>query len=319
MNKRFTGIIPVLLSILTPAILFACIKPKRQPEQVHETQITTTAYVSEEIYINLLHEDGVVERLPLEKYICGVVLREMPSDFEVEALKAQAIVARTYALRRADGNPKHLEAAVCVDSSCCQGYCSQSDYMLEGGSESGLEKVTSAVYSTAGMVVVYNGELIEATYFSCSGGMTEDASAVWGADIPYLQATASPGEQNATHYTDTVSISIEDFMFRLGLYGYKELEIENVEYTDGYGVASVSICGESYSGTQLRGLFGLNSTRFDICVSGNQVVISTQGFGHRVGMSQYGADAMAVQGADCKQILQHYYQGVNLVQYADVH
>lgn len=266
----------------------------------------------EEIYVTVLLDDKT-EKMPLEEYVFSVVLAEMPADFELEALKAQAVVARTYTCKKM-GNSKHTGADVCTDSACCQAYMDVIAYRLSGGTEEKIRKIRTAVEETAGEVLVYQGELIEATYFSCSGGKTEDAVAVWGADVPYLRSVASPGEEHAAHYTDTVRFSVTEFCKLLGLSvsGNTGKWITDVSYTSGGGVESITVQGVSFSGTEIRKKLGLRSTAFVITVTGNSVTITTKGFGHRVGMSQYGADAMAVQGSNYQEILYHYYTGTSL-------
>ena len=169
------------------------------------------------------------------------------------------------------------------------------------------------------MVLTYEGALIEATYFSCSGGMTEDAVAVWGTDVPYLQSVPSPGEENASHYTDAVTYKMDAFFSKLGLAvpDTKTQWVTDIVYTKGGGVASVTICGTAFTGTQLRKLLGLRSTAFSIEISDDTITIKTRGYGHRVGMSQYGADAMATTGSAYPEILSYYYQGTELVRYTD--
>ena len=141
--------------------------------------------------------------------------------------------------------------------------------------------------------------------------------AVWGAEIPYLKSVPSPGEEQAAHYVDTVTFSVEEFCKRLGktLGGAPSEWINNITYTEGGGVDTLTICGETYSGTQLRQLLDLRSTAFIITAFGNMITITTKGYGHRVGMSQYGADAMAVSGSTYEQILAHYYPGTILAQW----
>lgn len=265
----------------------------------------------------VLMEDGTVTWMDMDEYLTGVVLAEMPADFETEAKKAQAVVARTYALRRYETGTKHPLSAVCTDSTCCQGYLSPETYLDNGGSQEIVEQVRQAVEQTRNLVLIYEGELIEATYFSCSGGSTEDAAAVWGTDIPYLQATDSPGEEGATHFTDTVQFSAGEFAAALGasLSGSPETWLGTVTYTKGGGVESMVIGGVTYKGTTLRQCLGLRSTAFTMTALGNTIVITTKGYGHRVGMSQYGADAMAVQGSGFAEILAHYYQGTTLTSY----
>lgn len=258
--------------------------------------------------------DGSIQGMDLDEYIVAVVLREMPASFEQEALKAQAVVARTYTLKRKSAGGKHTGADVCTDSTCCQAYCSEDDFLTNGGVQDELEKVKAAVMDTKDQVLTYNGAYIEATYFSCSGGMTEDAAAVWGAQIPYLQAVESPGEEFASHYTDTVLFSVEEFENLMGavLSDYPETWIESISYTPGGGVKTIRICGTDYDGIQIRKKLNLRSTAFIITAVGNTVTITTKGFGHRVGMSQYGAEAMAVNGRTYIEILEHYYPGTRL-------
>jgi stage II sporulation protein D len=180
-----------------------------------------------------------------------------------------------------------------------------------GGSEEALAEAKAAVEATSGLVLTYGGALIEATYFSCSGGSTEEAVAVWGTDFPYLRAVDSPGEENAAHYTDTVSFTLGELEEKLGV----KLQgnwLGLISYTQGGGVDTVVIGGKTFTGKELRTVLGLRSTAFDLEISGDSVTITTKGFGHRVGMSQYGADAMAMSGSSFADILTHYYPGTTL-------
>ena len=255
----------------------------------------------------------------MEAYLVGVVLAEMPSDFEPEALKAQAVAARTYTRKAGLTGGKHGDGSVCTDAACCQAWISPEEYLTRGGTEEGLERVRTAVYATAGEVLTYEGELIEATYFSCSGGRTEDAVAVWGADFPYLQSVSSPGEEAAAHYRDTVIFTPVKFQKLLGvtLQGQPDTWFGEVKHTDGGGVAEMVIGGKCYTGTQLRSVLGLRSTAFAVTAGESDIVITTRGYGHRVGMSQYGADAMAVAGSSYEEILAHYYPGTVLTTVTD--
>jgi len=264
------------------------------------------------ISISVLKNNKTVE-MPLEEYVVSVVLAEMPADFDIEALKAQAVVTRTYTCRKID-NPKHKNASVCTDSVCCQAYVEIESYLSSGGQKESIEKVRSAVESTAGQVLKYQNQLIEATYFSCSGGKTEDAAAVWGSDVPYLQSVDSPGEEISAHFTDTVRFTPQVFSAKLGvsLTGNPGKWIEKVSYTSGGGVQTITIQGNTFTGTEIRQLLDLRSTAFAITIAGNTVTITTKGYGHRVGMSQYGAEAMAVSGKGYQDILSHYYIGTTL-------
>lgn len=324
MGKWKEIMIVMVMGVLCPALIFTAMSreaPKKTDQQ-NETnpQATQEPECDRNMTIRVLMQDGTIAVQELEEYITSVVLREMPTEFEPEALQAQAVVARTYTLRRCDAADKHPGADICTDSSCCQGYWEISDYLDDGGSRESVEKVTNAVQATEGKVLTYQGNLIEATYFSCSGGMTEDAQAVWGSDLPYLQAVESPGEEKAGHYTDTVSFTAEEFQNRLQvkLSGKPETWIAKVSYTDGGGVKTIEIGDREYTGVALRQKLDLRSTAFVITALGNTITVTTKGFGHRVGMSQYGADAMAVKGSNYEEILAHYYQGTRLVHWLDV-
>lgn len=304
-------IIALVMVSFMPA-LFLLVKHRSFPKQNDTTQPTADEKPDSVVTVNVKFDDGI-RCISLEEYIVNVVLAEMPVSFDLEALKAQAVVARTYTNYRMK-KPKHEDAAVCTDHTCCQAYISIDDYLRYGGTQQGVEKVNHAVMDTNGEVLTFQGSLIEATYFSCSGGRTEDAVAVWGTQVPYLQSVESPNEENATHYMDTISMTATDFCEKLNIrHDDREIPtIGEITYTQGGGVAKIQISGKTYSGTKIRSLLGLYSTSFVITVVGDQVIITTKGFGHRVGMSQYGADAMAVRGADYKQILSHYYRGIEL-------
>lgn len=255
--------------------------------------------------------------MDLEEYLVGVLLAEMPASFEVEALKAQAVAARTFALKCHMDGYKHDKGAVCTNFACCQAYLSPENYLDRGWSERNIQKVRRAVTATEGQVLTYDGKLILATYFACSGGSTEDAAAVWGQEYPYLQAVPSPGEEETIYYTDSKSFSPEEFQKALGvaLHGEPELWFGVARHTEGGGVETMEIGGVSYRGTTLRSLLELRSTVFSVRVQDGQILFETRGYGHRVGMSQYGADALAMAGKTYQQILTHYYQGAQIQTY----
>lgn len=308
----------VILGMIMPAVILHIVaisshnyaaKPKTAPN--------STEYPLSAITIPVLTEDSTVVNLDLDTYLTGVLLAEMPASFQVDALMAQAVVARTYTLRCFDGKSKHDHAAVCTDSTCCQGYCPQEDYLQQGGKAADVKKVRSAVRMTKDLILTYRGELIDATYFSCSGGSTEDAVAVWGTDIPYLRATDSPGEEEASYFTDSMTFDAEEIaeLLELDAGGKPEAWFGQAVYTAGGGVDEIPICGQTFHGTELRKLLGLRSTAFTVSVEGDSITFHTRGFGHRVGMSQYGADAMAASGSNFEDILYHYYQDTKLEQY----
>ena len=261
---------------------------------------------------------GTCRKMEIDDYLAGVLLCEMPTSFSEEALKAQAIVARTYTFKRMGKAIKHENCDVCMNSNCCQGFREEAEFLNNGGNVSALNKVRSAIQETDNIVLTYHGDLIDATYFSCSGGMTEDAVAVWGKNVPYLQATESQGEEIAPHFADETRYSVEEFARRLSIASNKEPIdwVESVTLTAGGGVDEIVICGSRFMGKELREILNLRSTAFTISYSDNLFVIKTKGYGHRVGMSQYGAEAMALSGSTYDEILRHYYAGVELIQYA---
>ena len=319
--------IAIILGLIIPTVLLGFmvsqtnLPEKYQVETVPllKTEQTSETVPSKEMLIPVLFNDGSVVSMELADYLTGVVLAEMPVSFEEEALKAQTVVARTYTIRAATGASKHSEAAVCSNSSCCQSFIATEDFISRGGSSDDVERIRSFIADTENEVLTYDGKLIEATYFSCSGGSTEDAVAVWGTDVPYLQSVESPGEEHAAHYEDSITFSTEEFASKLGISpADKSVDwFGQTTYTEGGGVATMSIAGRGFSGTELRKLLGLRSTAFRVECMENSVTIITRGYGHRVGMSQYGADAMAASGSTYPEILAHYYQGTVLTQYAD--
>jgi stage II sporulation protein D len=249
--------------------------------------------------------------MDMDTYLVGVVLAEMPAYFEPEALKAQAVVARTYTRKAYTTGGKHGDGSICTQPACCQAYMTEESFLSLGGTQEDLQKIRQCVGTTAGMVLAYGGDLIEATYFSSSGGSTESALAVWGADYPYLQPVSSPEEIRM----DTRFYTPEEFQQRLGktLPDSPDSWFGAVTYTEGGGVETMEICAESYTGIQLRQLLGLRSTDFEIHADSTGVTITTKGYGHRVGMGQYGAQTMAEAGCTWQEILLHYYPGATLV------
>ena len=311
-------VLSFLAGAVLPVVLAAVFQQRPPVRDVESDALTATeqsAAVDAGTVVTLQNLAGNLQQMSLEDYLTGVVLAEMPADFEEEALKAQAVVARTYTRRRMD-SPKHGEAALCMDSGCCQGYLSAAEYLGKGGTQASIDKVRRAVTATDGHVLVYDGALIDATYFSCSGGRTEDAAAVWGQDVPYLQAVESPGEEAAPRFSDQAEFSAAELAALLGLQndGDPADWFGAVTYTGGGGVDTILIRGQEFTGTALRKALGLRSTAFTVSVRGTTVTFTTRGFGHRVGMSQYGAQAMAQAGSGYEEILAHYYTGAELAQ-----
>ena len=311
-------LIAALMGLFLPGVILNVAEMlmgnRREPEigEISLQTQPTMEHQGQRLTVLLRQRDGTTQEMDMDSYLTGVVLAEMPASFAREAKKAQAVVARTFALKAAVTGGKHGDGSVCTESVCCQAYIPPEDY---GGPAEAVDQARSAAEETSGQVLTYGEVLIEATYFSCSGGSTEDAVAVWGRDFPYLRATDSPGEGKAVHYTDTVYFTEKEFQNALGisLPGTPDGWFGFTTYTSGGGVNTIRIGGRDYKGTELRKLLGLKSTAFTVSANPKGVTITTRGYGHRVGMSQYGADAMAEGGSSYEQILSYYYQGTSLV------
>lgn len=315
-------ILAFCMGALLPGILFRLgalvdARPVVTPAPDQTTAATAPATQSparQEQFIPVLMADGKCQPMELEEYLLGVVLAEMPVYFEEEALKAQAVAARTCTLQCSLEGIKHSGGAVCTDSTCCQSYIAPADYLAQGGEQEHVDKLRRCVEETRGLVLTYQGALIQATYFSCSGGRTEDAAAVWGGEVPYLQSVESPGEEWAEVYTASKHFTQPELEECLGrsLSGSPESWLGLSTYTQGGGVASMIFAGKSYTGTELRRLLGLNSTAFTLAADNTGITVTTRGKGHRVGMSQYGADVMALDGKSWQEILFYYFQGISI-------
>lgn len=256
--------------------------------------------------MRLLTQSGV-QIMEMQDYLAGVILAELPSNFPAEAVKAQCVASRTYTLKRME-HPKHLDADICADSTCCQGYCSPEEYLARGGSLEFMTLAQNAARDTAGETLYYDGQLIDAAYFSSAGGSTESAVAVWGAEYPYLIAQPSPEEPRMRTYT----FSKAELCQALGLSLEEPLLPEILSKTQGGGAEQVRIGGRVFSGLAIREKLGLCSTNITLCQAGDSLTFEASGSGHRVGMSQYGACTMANAGKNYIQILSYYYPGTKI-------
>lgn len=300
------------MTMIIPGLLFSSADvavEEQLPEQ------NTQRIQREQIWIPVLKEDGRIVAMELESYISRVVLGEMPASFDEEALKAQAVAARTYTLRMVEEGYRH-NGAVCTDYTCCQEYMEPEAYLQTRGTQECVDKVFDAVAQTAGEVLCYDGELICATYFASAGGLTEDAREVWGQAYPYLTPVSSP--ESSVYDGEQITYSLQEFQDCLGveLRGAPESWFGTMTYTVGGGVDSMRIGERRYSGVELRSIFGLRSTVFTVTAARDSITFETVGYGHRVGLSQYGADAMAETGSTYDEILAHYYSGTTLERYS---
>ena len=275
--------------------------------------------------IKLLHtKTQEIEEIKLDEYLYGVVSAEMPASFEKEALKAQAVVARTYTIYKIENNEgKHGEANICDDSGCCQAWISKEDRFTkweEASREANWNKIVEAVESTKGKYITYEGKPINAFFHSNSGGKTETTLNVWGGSgYPYLQSVSTSGEDAYTQYKSEVTLTKEGFINKIKE-KYSDFEIDFndekcisiLEYTEGNRVKKIRIGNKEFSGVEIRTLIGLKSANFNIEIKGDNIYFSVVGYGHGVGMSQTGADSMAKAGKNYEEIIKHFYTGVEI-------
>ena len=316
-SSILVGLTALVMAFLAPAVFLEPVEISNEDGRLLVIEEELPARENRTVLVQSGQE---VLELPIDEYLTGVVLSEMPMSFEVEALKAQAVAARTFTLRQIGGG-KHKEFDLCDQSACCQAWTSREvlSGKLGNGWENYWQKAESAVKGTKGLVLTFDDELIDAVYFSCSGGATEDAVAVWGGEVPYLQSVESPGEEDAGKFHTTVRYSRDEFVRTIlqtqplaELNGIPQRWFGPVTRTNGGGVEKMTIGKCVFRGTELRDLFGLNSTNFTVEADHDDVVFSVYGYGHRVGMSQYGANAMAKAGKRYQEILLHYYTGAKI-------
>lgn len=318
----------LLVFFLLPALLTKKNVEAKVPENNVEDSIEQ---VSDNEYdyknygtIKLLHSDtGEVEEVPLDTYLCNVVSAEMPVDFELEALKAQAVVARTYTIYKIQ-NKKHDNAGICDDSSCCQAWVSKEERFArwdEEKRESNWAKIEQCVNETKGKIITYNGTPINAFFHSNSGGTTELPVNVWGGgtNLPYLQVIETAGEEGYSQYQSEAIFTQDELIEKLKS-KYEDITIDFnnnddlkiLDYTDSGRVKTVKFGNHELSGTETRSLFDLRSTNFEIIKEDGNVKFSVKGYGHGVGMSQTGANSLAKEGKNYEDIIKHFYVGVEI-------
>ena len=337
----------VMFSIILWVVLFVLSMVTTQSEESNleyqDDDIITAAAVTEptsadsgqvfdkEHTVTVKRDDQIVE-IRLDRYLAGVVAAEMPAAFPEEALKAQAVAARTFVLRReaeseAGGKSGHDGAVICTDPGCCMAYRDLSTEAVEvfgANAQAYSEKIEKAVSDTDGIIMTYDGVPILAAFHAIAGGQTENAADVWGSDVPYLVSVPSEGEENAAQYYGEVTVTTDEFRTRfLAAYPKAVLSDDPMEwftqpvYTDSGRIKTVTVGGETVSGIVLRSMFSLNSTNFKVQVGtddagADTITFHTTGYGHGVGMSQYGAMYLAQNGSTYEEILQKYYTGVTI-------
>ena len=274
--------------------------PSRSENQTNST--------NNSIMVTVKRRSGVTIKLALEEYLIGVVGAEMPASFHSEALKAQALGARTYTMKFIQ------EGKTLTDTVSTQAYYDNDQLKALWGSSytTYYNKIKNAVNSTAGEAIYYKNRYIDAVYHSTNNGFTSDSVDVWGNNIPYLKSVESSWDKDANSYLRSETKGFDVVSFVLGMNINQNSDIQVVSRTSNNSIKRLTVNGVSYNGTTFRSLLGLRSTDFDIVIGENGITFTTRGYGHGVGMSQYGANGMAKSGYNYKQIINHYYKGVTI-------
>ena len=259
--------------------------------------------------------DDEVKSLKLEDYVIGVVAAEMPASFNMEALKAQAVASRSYALYKKNTSSGEYDL---TDGVGTQAYIDENKMKEKWGNEFNkyYNRVRDAVLYTEGLVMTYNNEVIEAFYFSMSSGMTQDSASVFKESTDYLKSTTSPYDnESINNYEVETEFGLDEFKSKLNI--NCEIKIDYINYNENGYVSNLSICNQVFDGNEFRNKLGLRSANFKIELN-DSIKITTKGYGHGVGMSQYGANGFANAGYDFEDILKHYYQNIEITSIKNV-
>lgn len=309
----FSGLIILAVMLLMPLAVL------ERPEQVSAwtggyAEIPDAPLAASDSFRILDTTSGEVTEMPAEEYIFGVVAAEMPALYDTEALKAQAVAAYTFACyRRAENTGKSYDLT--TDHTTDQSFTTEEAVREKwgDGADEYCEKIKKAIEETKGCMITFDGKPILAVYHAISSGMTEACEDIWGGKLEYLTPVSSLCDKLSPDYISTVSVTADEFKKALSeeceLSGSESDYFGKEERTESGSVKTVEICGTEINGSRIRSLFSLRSSNFEVEYSGGNFVFTVYGYGHGVGMSQYGADYMAKQGSDYKEILTHYYSG----------
>lgn len=312
----FTVIFILLISLFLPtAVVMLSQKKSSAPSPERASADTVTVYIK--------NEDRVMKTDTMQ-YLKEVVSAEMPADFCEEALKAQAVAARTYLVNRRNtyaesGYPDvHKGADICTDPAHCKAWISEEARCASWGSgaDKKWEKISRAVEDTDGVIITYEGKPISAVFHSTSSGHTENAADVWGSDVPYLLSVESKGDSDSPKYNSHAEYSVEEFK-QICEKNISGINWENGLFSDisrsgAGGIISLKIGDVTIRGTELRTIFSLRSSNIELSEEDSKIKMTVRGYGHGVGMSQYGANYLASNGADYIEILKTYYTGVEV-------
>ncbi|MGC4379091.1 stage II sporulation protein D [Fictibacillus sp. Mic-4] len=327
MNKNVRPIVWIILIfaiviLLIPTLLVLPFSSKHElkGKEVKLKAITSHEHSTSDFAVAVYRTgEKKTEKVPLEDYIQGVVASEMPAEFEMEALKAQALTARTFVVKRllhpSTTLPNH---AVLTDSISDQVYKSKAELKKQWGKDYDrkMKKIARAVKETQGEILTYKGEPITASFFSTSNGYTENSKDYWGSSYPYLKSVKSPWDLDSPKYVQQEAIPLSTFEQKLGVTIENDGVVGKVEAkTEGNRIGKIVIDGKKFTGREIREKLQLRSADFTLIKKGDKVIASTRGYGHGVGMSQYGANGIAKEGKTYKDIVSYYYKGVSITNY----
>ncbi len=296
-----------ILLILLPSITILIVNPKEKPK----TYILEKNKPNNETVRVLRNKTNEIQNIELEEYLIGVLAGEMPVSYEIEALKAQAVAARTYTLRKKEINKNNNYDV--VDTTNDQVYLDE-EYLKQTWGESYdnyINKIKQAVKETSGEYLTYDGKIIKAFFFSTSSGTTENCIDVFGENLPYLQSVSSTWDETSPSYLDEKTFTKQELYEKLEMPYNEKISIE-IERNSTNSIKTITINNKKILGTEFRQKLNLKSTNLEIKEEDNNIIITSKGFGHGVGMSQFGAEQLALLGYKYDEILKYYYQGIDL-------
>lgn len=320
----------VAVIVLLPAILvlpFSSAPPewKEQNQARPSEKMLALEIPHSDIVVPVFRtEKDTVENIPLEEYVAGVVASEMPAEFELEALKAQALTARTFIVKAMlnPGKDDSLpEEAIVTDTIMHQVYKGNDELEALWGDDFNkkLAKIVEAVTETKGQILTYEGEPIQASFFSTSNGFTVNSEDYWKNEYPYLRSVESPWDKKSPKYVQKVKLQVRTVEEKLGVLIKKDGKVGKVvATTSGKRIGKFAIGKKEFTGKEIREKLGLRSTDFQMEKKGKEITITTKGYGHGVGLSQYGANGMAEEGKSYKEIVNYYYKGIEITDYKPI-
>lgn len=300
MRNKILLTIVVILSI----VAYVVISKNKEPNH---------SFLDKENIIKIKTKEEKIEELNLEEYLIGVLAAEMPASFEIEALKAQAVASRSYAMYKLL-HSENEDYNILTDITN-QVYINKEEMEEKWGDNYSLylEKISKAVEDTNKEVMYYDNEIIESFYFAMSNGSTEDAQMVFQSDLPYIKSVSSSWDnETLNNFLVTKTLTKEEFCSSLNLENCQTINIDNINRSATHRIRTIKINNIEFKGTEIRTKLNLRSTDFEINIYGEEISITTKGYGHGVGMSQYGANGMAKEGYNYKEILNHYYNNITI-------